>query len=436
MKNKKFYIHSLGCAKNQVDSEIMIASLCHEGYICTGIPENADIIIINTCGFIEPAKEESINTSLEFRARFPDKKIIIAGCLSERYDEELRKALPEIDGFIGNKSAETAGEKVKTILTGSVPAGTPRHGEKITRTRFLSFPGSAYVKIAEGCQNKCTYCTIPLIRGELISRSVDAIAEEVSDLLSQGVVEINLVAQDTGSYGMDKAGRDTIFTLCKTLSGLAGKFWVRLLYIHPDRFPYKILDLCREDSRFLPYFDLPFQHASPGILKLMGRNGDPDSYLSLIHTIRTTLPDAVIRSTFLTGFPGETEEDFRILTNFQERAGIDWLGVFSYSREEGTPAYSFSGQVKKSIARERKKIIEQNQIRITEHRLSQFTGRELDVFIEEPVKNEDLSLGRGYLHAPDVDGLVVIHGTGYTPGTFVRARIIRQNNFDLEAVVL
>lgn len=439
MRYKTFYIHSLGCAKNQVDSEIMITSLCNKGFSYIKTPEAADIVIINTCGFIESAKEESIVTSLEFRTRFPDKKIIIAGCLTARYQEVLKKELPEIDGFIGNKKPEITGILVKNIMTGLTENKFPeiyKSGGTIKRALLLSYPGSAYVKVAEGCNNRCTYCTIPFIRGELKSRPMQEIVDEISDLLSRGITEINLVAQDTGSFGLDSKNGEDIIRLLKTLSRIKGRFWLRLLYIHPDRFPDNILEILKKDPRFLPYFDLPFQHASARILKMMGRNGNPDSYLYLIKKIRKALPDAVVRSTFLTGFPGETEEDFRILTEFQQKAELTWLGVFTYSREEGTPAYSFPGRIKSSTAKKRKKIIEQNQITITEHLLSRFIGKELDVLIEEPVKNEALFIGRAYLHAPDVDGLVVINGTGFTPGTIVRTRIIRQNNFDLEAVVI
>lgn len=432
-------IISLGCAKNQVDSEMMIASLCQEGYSYVETPEAADIIIVNTCGFIESAKEESIVTSLELRARFPEKKIIIAGCLTERYQEALQKELPEINAFIGNKNPENTGIKVRNIMNNTNITGIPEVQKirgVIKRILLLSYPGSAYVKIAEGCNNQCTYCTIPFIRGGLKSRSIKEIKDEISELLARGIMEINLVAQDTGSFGLDKEDGEDIICLFNTLSSINRRFWLRLLYIHPDRFPVKILEIFKKDKRFLPYFDLPFQHASPHVLKMMGRRGDPDQYLDLIKKIRKELPDAVIRSTFLAGFPGETDEDFRVLTDFQNKAELTWLGVFAYSREEGTPAYAFPGRIKKSVAQKRKIVIEQNQIRITEQLLTRFVGKEIDVLIEEPVKNEAMFIGRGYMHAPDVDGLVVVNGTGLIPGTIVRTRIIRRNHFDLEAVVV
>ncbi|MBN2444756.1 MAG: 30S ribosomal protein S12 methylthiotransferase RimO [Spirochaetales bacterium] len=463
IKQNKFYIESLGCAKNQVDSEIMIASLCDQGFVYSETPEDADIILINTCGFIEPAKEESIVTSLDLRSRFPDKKIIMAGCLIERYKDELAEDMPEIDGFLGNKNPEETGTGVMQIIHQStnaqdtvvnhqstdvnhqgtdaqnaalMPLEPGKAGRVLKRTRFLSYPGTAFVKIAEGCNNRCTYCTIPLIRGNLESRGIREIIDEVTHFLSLGIKEIILVAQDTGSYSLDKPGGDDIISLVSGLLNLDVSYWLRLLYIHPDRFPKELLGFAQKDPRFLPYFDLPFQHASPRILSLMGRKGDPETYLDLIRNIRTTLPGAIIRSTFLTGFPGETEEDFRILTGFQQKAEIDWLGVFTYSREEDTPAYSYPKRVAKSLALKRKKIIEQHQIPITSARLSRFVGKEVDVLVEEAVENEELYIGRGYMNAPDVDGLVVLKGVGLIPGTIVRARIIRINNVDIEAMVV
>ena len=439
MKEIKFHVHSLGCAKNQVDSEIMISSLCKEGFSYAETPDTADIIIINSCGFIESAKEESITATLEMKARFPEKKIILAGCLTERYKEALQKELPEIDGFFGNKNPGEIEKKIKILINMGNSLKTPyvqKVKKQIKRTFFLSYPGSAFVKIAEGCNNRCTYCTIPAIRGNLESRPVQEIVDEIIDLLSCNIKDITMVAQYTISFGLDMKEKTDITSLLTAISRIDRRFWLRLLYIHPDRFPEKILDMFKKNPGFLPYFDIPFQHASPHILNMMGRKGNPDSYLHLIKTIRKNLPGAIIRSTFLTGFPGETEQDFRILTDFQHKAELDWLGVFTYSREEGTPAFSFPGRIKKSVAQKRKKIIEHHQVSITNKRLSRFVGKELDVLVEEPIKNEKLFIGRAYLHAPEVDGLVIINGTGITPGTIVRTRIIRRNNFDLEAVLL
>jgi ribosomal protein S12 methylthiotransferase len=445
MNNHTFYIESLGCSKNQVDSEVMIASLCKEGFLYTEEPENASIIIINTCGFIASAIEESIVTSLEFKTRFPEKKVFVAGCLTERYADELRREMPEMDGFIGNKMAAEAGVLLKALLESGDGVGNPAglhtivpggNGEVPERTRFLSFPGSAYVKIAEGCNNCCTYCAIPLIRGRLKSRDIDTIANEARLLLAKGMKELILVSQDTGSFGRDREEKGDIIALIHTLLAIDAPFWLRLLYIHPDRFPDQLLAIGEQDPRFLPYFDIPFQHASAGVLSRMGRTGNREIYLDLIRRIRSRIPRAVIRSTFLTGFPGETDEDFQVLIDFQEKAEIDWLGVFTYSREEGTPAFSFPDQVKEQTAVKRKKILEQNQLGITEKRLARHVGTYLDVLIEEPVINEPMYLGRSYIQAPEVDGLVVVNSESLTPGDIVRVRILRQNHLDLEGVVV
>jgi ribosomal protein S12 methylthiotransferase len=437
-----FYVESLGCAKNQVDSELMIARLQDAGWVWSETPEGADVLIVNTCGFISEAKKESIETSLGFRARFPGKKVYMVGCLSERYGAELAAEMPEIDGFAGNREpssvvelldgtaggargdAGRAGGEAARAGRGEPPA---RHYE---RPRLLSYPGSAYVKVAEGCSNRCTYCAIPLIRGDLRSRGPREVREEIRGLLARGVREIVLIAQDLGSYGAD-LGAAALPDLLSGISELPGDFWVRLLYIHPDRFPAAILPVLGRDPRILPYFDLPFQHASPRILTAMGRVGDPEKNLALIQRIRGTLPGAVIRSTFLVGFPGETEEELAHLLDFQARAALDWLGVFTYSREEDTPAYSLPGRVPARTARARKALLEERQVPVTERALDAHVGRVLDVLVEEPVAGEEMSIGRAYLQAPDVDGLTVVRAA-CAPGDVVRVRITRRNGLDLE----
>jgi len=435
--SRSFHIESLGCAKNQVDSELMIAALQREGWSLSETPEAAQVLIVNTCGFISSAKTQSIETTLELKARFPEKKVIMAGCLTERYGRELAAELSEIDGFLGNKDpiaiinlVATGKEKRRPRLSG---AHTFARQRRLERTHLLSFPGTAYVKVAEGCANRCTYCAIPLIRGDLASRSRESILQEIRGLLGRGVKELIFVAQDLGSFGLDR-GNPELPRLLEEVASMPGHFWVRLLYIHPDRFPREILDIMAGDARFLPYFDLPFQHAAPGILRAMGRKGEPEANLSLLEEIRLRLPQAVIRSTFLVGFPGESEADFLRLLDFQQKARFDWLGAFIYSREEGTPAFSMKGRVAKSVAENRLREIEDRQTPITGESLDAQVGKELDVLIEEPVEGEEMSIGRAYLHAPDVDGLVVVQRS-LPPGGWVRARITRRNGVDLEAEV-
>jgi ribosomal protein S12 methylthiotransferase len=422
---RTFHLESLGCAKNQVDAELMIAALERAGWARAQGPDDAAVLIVNTCGFISSAKKESIETSLELKARHPEKRLVMTGCLSERYAGELRSELPEIDDFLG------AGDPSAIVALLDGPGTSPVDPRPYERIHLLSFPGSAYVKIADGCDNRCTYCAIPLIRGALASRECPDIVQEIKGLLDRGVQELILIAQDLGSFGKDRGGAE-LPRLLHEIAGLGGSFWVRLLYIHPDHFPTGILDLQRQDPRFLPYYDIPFQHASPKILRAMGRRGDAARNLALLSEIRERVPDAVIRSTFLTGFPGETDEDFDHLLSFQEEARLDWMGVFTYSREEDTPAYRMGPRVTKAVAEKRKQELERRQVGITERLLDAWIGRRMDVLIEEPVQGEELSLGRGFLQAPDVDGLVVVHGT-HRAGTLVKTKVLRRNGVDLEA---
>ena len=432
-----FYIENLGCAKNQVDAEIMDRALRDAGYSRTEGPEEADLIIINSCGFIGPAKKESIETVIQLRNRCPQSRIVMAGCLSERYKDELLRKLPELDGAAGNGAPHRIPETVAAISEGGpVTFFPPQEFTRLRRNSFFSAPNSVYVKIAEGCDNRCTYCAIPIIRGGLVSRTIEDIIDEITGMLEQGVFEFNLIAQDLGSFGRDR-GRSELIKLLEKLSEIEGKFWVRLLYIHPDNFPPRLPELCLEDPRVLPYFDLPFQHASKKILTRMNRGGSMEQYLSLIHRIRTALPDAAVRSTFLTGFPGESGADFAELVRFQERARFEWLGVFSYSREEGTAAYAMEGKIKHLFVapqgERRKKQIEARQLNIMSEQLDRFVGRELDVLIEERIEGEALVLGRAYFQAPEVDSMVVVRAPRAAPGDVLRCSLTKRNGIDFEA---
>jgi ribosomal protein S12 methylthiotransferase len=431
-----FTIESLGCAKNQVDSEELIAHLERSGLEWVAEPERAEAVIVNTCGFITSAKEESIRTALELKSRFPGKKVLLAGCLVARYGEELRRALGELDGFVGLRDPRGL-ERLLAAGQSRTEAGTPPSEGAPAGRHLLSYPGSAYLKVAEGCANRCSYCAIPLIRGPLASRPLAEVVEEARELLAAGVRELVLIAQDLASFGSDRAeagGRKAggqLPRLLRELLALPGEFWLRCLYVHPDHFPEELLELAA-DPRLLPYFDLPFQHASPKVLRRMGRSGSAESYLALLARIREALPRAVLRSTFLVGFPGEGGEDFRRLLDFQRRAELDWAGFFTYSREEGTAAFALGPRVPGKTAEARRRELEKAQEAITARRLARHVGSELDVLIEEPVQGEALALGRAYLQAPEVDGLVVLKAAGLRPGRVYRARIERRNGVDLE----
>jgi ribosomal protein S12 methylthiotransferase len=454
-----FTIESLGCAKNQVDSEELIAHLEGAGLEWVPEAERAEAVIVNTCGFITSAKEESIRTALALKSRFPGKKVLLAGCLVARYGEELARALGELDGFVGLRDPQglerllrgAGGPGVQP--GGAAGQGGPREagagavkpgeaGQTEHRRRagspaarhLLSYPGSAYLKIAEGCGNRCSYCAIPLIRGPLASRPLEEVVREARELLQAGVRELVLIAQDLASYGTDRGGAQ-LPGLLRSLLSIPGEFWLRCLYIHPDHFPGELLELAR-DPRLLPYFDLPFQHASPAVLRRMGRLGSAESYLALLERIREALPGAALRSTFLVGFPGETEEDFRRLLDFQLRAELDWAGFFTYSREEGTAAYGLGPRVPAGTAQARRRELEKAQEAVTARRLQRHVGSELEVLVEEPVLGEALALGRAYLQAPEVDGLVVLKASGLEAGRMCRVRIDRRNGVDLEGFLV
>ena len=454
----RYYLDPFGCVKNQVDAENMMAHLNNAGWevVDAENAETADVIIVNSCGFIESAKQESIDAVIEWRKHYPGKKIILAGCLAQRYAKELPEILPEADGFMGVENPAAivqAAAKLVNINQNAgafLPVPDPLKMTKQGERPLLSLPGCAYVKISEGCSNRCSYCAIPLIRGSLVSRTITEVVEECRTLLARGIVELNIIGQDIGAFGTDITGDSQLPQLLSAISALEGNFWVRLLYIHPDHFPLQILDIMEKDPRILPYFDIPFQHASPEILAKMNRQVSTgcqaptgeEKYLALLQTIRTKLPQAVIRSTFLLGFPGETDEDFAALLDFQEKAKLDWLGCFTYSREEGTTAYLMKNQVPAKIALKRKQAIEERQIQITEKNMDRFTGLTLDVLIEEQItaadsSDETLWLGRLYCQAPDIDGTTVIT-SGEKPlqiGSIVKCKVITPHGFDLEAAI-
>jgi len=451
-----YFLDPFGCAKNQVDAENMMARLNNAGWSAVSDAADADLVIVNSCGFIESAKQESINAVLGWRKLYPGKKILLAGCLAQRYAKDLASALPEADGFFGVDDLSGIVEKVTSLVENTtlnsispisdshntIPEPRTLNPEPYSQDRpLLSLPGSAYVKISEGCNNNCSFCAIPLIRGPLRCRSVADIVEECKGLLARGIKELCVIGQDIGSYRSEGAG---LPELLAAIAQLSGNFWVRLLYIHPDHFPLGIIDLMEKDPRFLPYFDIPFQHGSQKILAAMNRKGSAESYLALAETIRKRLPNAVIRTTFLAGFPGESENDFAMLEDFQEKLRPDWSGCFAYSREEDTPACEMKAQVSKATAARRQQTIQKRQIPITENAMERFVGQSLDALIEEKLNadetgGKDVWLGRLYCHAPEVDGAAVITGTaqGIVPktGDFLPCRVTARRGIDLEVEI-
>ena len=548
---KRFFLDQHGCAKNQVDGELLIGILTGTGWQRTLEPDTADLIIINSCGFIEPAKRESIEATVTARTAYPNAKILLAGCLAERYGEVFQTELEEADAFFGNGDLS----QLPTVIEQLFPPEQPRHpaenrqSEQLSagsavqrpflqpaqegvccglRPELLNFPRSAFIKITEGCNNCCSFCAIPLIRGAVRSRPIAGIVGEIRDFVRKGYKEFNLIGQDLAVYEVDlpsdnrlpktpqcmygtappmntdtplTSSREVLQPLCsglaqllKAISGIEGQFTIRLLYIHPDHFPLDILPVMTADTRFLPYFDIPFQSGSDAVIHAMNRCGSAEIYLRLVETIRAAFRnaespygEAVIRTTFLTGFPGETQKDFELTAAFLQDIRSLWSGAFAYSKEEGTKAAGMKKQVPAKIAEQRKSALNELQLKITEEKLAAFCGLETDVLIEELIPhraddeewnaaetsrtgktrtaavktasktgavaetaektstNRRIALGRTWFQAPEVDGAVVVtfseaqkdrDGKPITAGSLVRVRITALHGIDLEAEAL
>ncbi|MGE4585616.1 MAG: 30S ribosomal protein S12 methylthiotransferase RimO [Sphaerochaeta sp.] len=440
---KNVYMENLGCAKNQVDAETLIKLLEDDDFVLTEQVEQADLILVNTCGFIESAREESINSFFSLHEANSKAKIVLTGCMAQRYADQLEKELGEASAIFGNRDLSKIHEVVRQVFSGerviSVPSYPPRETEVYERDLLLSFPGSAYLKISEGCNHWCSYCAIPLIRGELRSKPKQTILAEARDLISRGIREINLIAQDLAAYGTDDSDRTSKFMeLLADLTALPGDFFIRLLYIHPDAFPASLPSFIATHPKVLPYFDIPFQHADTTVLRSMGRTGTKESHLALIEQIRSAVPDAVLRSTILLGYPGEDEAAFAQVLDFLKKARLDWVGSFLYSREEGTKAYALRNdrdhRKAHKVAAAFQEELEALQAPITGNNLQRFVGKEYDILIEELVEGEDLAIGRMYAQAPEVDGLTVVVGRNLKAGQMVRCGIKRVNGLDLEAI--
>nr|QGT51376.1 ribosomal protein S12 methylthiotransferase RimO [uncultured Spirochaetaceae bacterium] len=458
-KTKKFFLDEHGCAKNQVDGEIIISNLIRAGYERAELVEDADFIVINSCGFIESAKKESLDALVAARKMFPKKKIIFAGCLAQRYSEIFKTELPEADGIFGNGDLNQIADFVKKILRGKRTVLAPEQAGVNCAERLvnLSYENSAYVKITEGCSNHCAFCAIPLIRGELRSRPSQDVLAEIKSLLRRGVFEINLVGQDLASYGTEESfargkekSHSPLYDLLEKISALKGKFWVRLLYIHPDHFPLDILELIKKDSRLLAYFDIPFQSGDDDVIRAMNRKCTRKMYIELVHKIREAIPEAAIRTTFLSGFPGESESAFLNTLDFLEEIRADWAGAFCFSKEDGTPAAKMKNPVPKKLAATRQKILLEAQEKITAENLARRIKNkncEYEVLIEEVFSAEEgeaFAIGRAWFEAPDVDGNFVVRFDGedektrdlVKPGNVVRAKAVGVSGVDIDSVLV
>ena len=432
---------SLGCAKNLVDTEVMLGLMQAHGIELTDNPADADILIVNTCAFILSAKEESITTILnlaEYKSNGRCKSLIVAGCLGQLYKRELLDEMPEVDAIIGTGAWNRIVEAIEETLSGRrvVLFGEREIIYDAKTPRIRTTPDySAYVKIADGCNNRCAFCTIPLIRGKQISRTIEDIRAEVEQLASQGVKEINLIAQDTTAYGTDIYGQPKLVELLRALTTVDDVRWIRILYAYPRRFTDELIDFIAAEPKVCNYFDLPLQHASNKILRAMNRPDTRESIEALLTKIRTKIPDATIRSTFIVGFPGETDEDFNELKTFLQTQRLDKVGIFTYSREEDTPAYDMPEQVPEEVMQERYHDLMSTQSLISQEINESLEGRELDVLIEN--RDEEVPqvvAGRSYRDAPEVDGLVYIENDGRSQaGDIVRVKVLAGFVYDLAA---
>lgn len=436
MSKLKIGMVSLGCSKNRVDSELMLGALQNE-YVFTGNPEEADAIIVNTCGFIESAKQESIDTILEmaeYKKTGSLKALIVCGCLAGRYQRELSEQLPEVDAFLGVTAYDKIAEAVQKALSSQhFEAYDAPKAWGDYQNRVLTTPSYyAYVKIAEGCNNRCAYCAIPAIRGNLQSRSIADITAEVRMLLEKGVREIILVAQDTSKYGVDFAGRSMICELLEALAPLPGLKWLRLLYCYPDGITDELLTTMIKYQNIVRYLDIPIQHLSDSVLARMNRKNTNASTYAAVRKIREKDPNFILRTTLIAGFPGETEEEFAELRRGVEELAFDRLGVFAYSREEGTAAAEMPGQVEQSLKEERAAQLMLLQQKISLRANEARVGQSLEVLIERYLPEEEVYLGRSYGEAPEIDGSIVVRSEeALKCGTFYMVTIQQADEYEL-----
>ena len=432
-------IISLGCAKNLVDTEVMLGLLRENGVELTKKPREADVLIVNTCAFIETAKQESITTVLnmaEYKTTGRCRSLIIAGCLGQRYGQTLLDEMPEADAIIGTGAWHRIMEAVRETMNGKrvILVGENETIYDAKTPRILTTPGyTAYLKIAEGCDNRCSFCAIPMIRGRYRSRKVEDIVEEAKQLAANGVKELNLIAQDTTAYGRDLYGEPSLPRLLRELVKIEDVRWIRTLYSYPRYFSDELIDLIASEEKLVKYVDLPLQHADNALLKKMHRADTRSSMEKLLRKIRDRIPGVAIRSTFIVGFPGETDEQFASLYSFLEEQRFDKAGVFTYSAEDGTEAATLPGQISEDVMQERYHELMSLQCKISEEINQSLEGKELDVLIEgSDEEQENVAYGRSYREAPEVDGQVFVEGLADAkPGEIVRARVSQGFTYDV-----
>ena len=433
---------SLGCSKNLIDTEIAIGIFKKKKYNIVNDEKEADIIVINTCGFIESAKEEAVNTILEM-AEYKKKRckaLIVMGCLVERYKEELEKAIPEVDLFIKFSEYDNICEKLEELLDGEAQSIKQDYNRLQNYIERVITTGSktAYLRIAEGCSNRCTYCAIPYIRGPLKSRKFEDILEEAKYLANQGYEELIVIAQDTTKYGVDIYGKTRLAELLKELSKINGIRWIRFLYSYPETITDELIKVVKENDKICKYFDIPLQHISNPVLKRMNRKSNEESIKTLISKIKKEIPDAVLRTSLIVGFPGETVEDFEKLYNFVEGTKFDKLGVFMYSKEDGTPAEKLPNQIHGNTKKARYNKIMSLQQEISKQNLEKRIGKEYEVLVENKTFDNKYLVGRTKMDVPEMDGVVYIKNTADKDliNKFIKCKIVDIRDYDLIAEII
>jgi ribosomal protein S12 methylthiotransferase len=470
---KKVGFVSLGCPKNLVDSEVMMGMLAQAGAQLTPRAEDADVIVVNTCSFIESAQQESVNTILEMaRLKGKARRLVVAGCLVERFRDEIRKNVPEVDAVVGTGELENilAAAGIAPIQDASSPfkilpsraegdlresqgrfsregwdgaiADLPNYLYDENTPRVLATPRhTAYIKIAEGCDHPCTFCIIPQLRGKFRSRRFESVVAEAERLAHSGVREITLIGQDTTCYGEDLDLKDGLALLLEKLARIEDLRWVRFLYAYPNKITTRLLETIAAHQKICSYVDVPLQHASPTVLKRMKRGGGADVFLRMLEKVRRTIPDVTVRTSFIVGFPGETEKEFEELCDFVRKAQFDWMGAFGYSDQDGAGAYALEHKLPaKEIERRRKRLM-QIQRQISKKRKKNLVGKEFDLVLEGTSEETDLLLeGRTAMHAPEIDGKVFVNefpeGEEPSFGEFYRCEIVEAHDYDLVARVL
>lgn len=431
---------SLGCSKNLVDTEMMIGLFKDKGFKIVHNPKDAEIIVINTCGFIEAAKEEAINTILEM-AEYKNEKckfLVVTGCLVERYKHELQKELPEVDLFIKFSEYNTFWEQ---IVEKGIPDCSDKEYNRLDFNQRVvcTWPNYAYLRIADGCDNFCTFCAIPYIRGRFKSRKEEEILKEAEGLAKQGIRELIIIAQDTTKYGMDIYNRPMLADLIEKISKIEGIEWIRFLYSYPETITDDLINVVKNNNKVCKYFDIPMQHGSDRILNKMNRKTTKENMMMLIEKLRKEIPGVIIRSTLMVGFPGETEEDFNELYDFTKWAKFDKLGCFKYSKEEGTASEKMPNHIDDKIKQERYDKIMSLQQQISKNNLQRFVGQEFKTLIEDAYVNDEGELffiGRTYMDVPEIDGYVYIKGSKEHQqkielNTFINCKITEVNEYDL-----